>query len=358
VGLSSLDNHDASDNETSKYIKFDDKRWYRIRVRVTQTKIETWLDDDKMVDVETSGREISLRPGEIYMSEPIGVASYQTTAALRDIKIRRLEPSKKPTKIVLIAGKKSHGPGDHEYEQGVALLKDCLDHTTNVSGLKTEVYLDGWPDDARTLEDADTILYYSDGADHGEKYHPLLREERLETINRLMRRGVGFIAIHYTVFVPNKNDGSGFLDSIGGYFDYESGTASNKWYSKIEMKDYAVKPATPDHPISRGLSPFQIKEEYYLNLRFTHASGARWTPILTFGEPGDRTSVVAWAVERPGGGRGFGYTGGHFHKNWQNENVRKMVLNALFWTARLEVPTDGVASAVPVIPAGPAAGAK
>ncbi len=51
---------------------------------------------------------------------------------------------------------------------------------------------------------------------------------------------------------------------------------------------------------------------------------------------------MAWAFERPDGGRGFGFTGGHFHKNWGNENFRKIVLNAILWTAKMEVPTGGV----------------
>ena len=56
---------------------------------------------------------------------------------------------------------------------------------------------------------------------------------------------------------------------------------------------------------------------------------------------------VAWVYERPGGGRGFGFTGGHFHWNWGNDNFRKVVLNAIVWTAGLEVPEGGVPSKTP-----------
>jgi type 1 glutamine amidotransferase len=58
-----------------------------------------------------------------------------------------------------------------------------------------------------------------------------------------------------------------------------------------------------------------------------------------------RKEAVMWAVERPDGGRGFGFTGGHFHRNWQQEDFRKVILNALLWTAQVDVPADGVASA-------------
>ena len=57
-----------------------------------------------------------------------------------------------------------------------------------------------------------------------------------------------------------------------------------------------------------------------------------------------RDEVLAWAVERPDGGRGFGFTGAHFHKNWGDPNFRKLVLNAILWTAKLDVPLDGVES--------------
>src|SRR5262245_30764637 len=74
-------------------------------------------------------------------------------------------------KIVLIAGTKSHGPGDHEYEKGVKLLKHCLDTSPNVKDVRTEVVLDGWPNNPATLDDADTILLYCDGSDREEKAH-------------------------------------------------------------------------------------------------------------------------------------------------------------------------------------------
>ncbi len=89
VGLSSLDGMDASENDTSQFMSFEKGRWYRIRARVTKSKIETWIDDKRVADVETRGRRISIRP-ECDLSRPLGVASYSTKAALRNIEIRRL----------------------------------------------------------------------------------------------------------------------------------------------------------------------------------------------------------------------------------------------------------------------------
>jgi len=99
VGISSLDGMDASENETSKYVTFQQSRWYRIRMRVTEGRIEIWIDREKLVDVVTTGKRISLRPGEIEESKPFGIACWQTTAALREIKVGRVsEPADKPKK--------------------------------------------------------------------------------------------------------------------------------------------------------------------------------------------------------------------------------------------------------------------
>jgi quinoprotein glucose dehydrogenase len=249
-------------------------------------------------------------------------------------------------KVVFIAGKKSHGPGEHEYEKGCRLLARCLESSPNLKGIRTEVCADGWPEDPRTLDDADSIVIFCDGSDHSEADHPLLQGDRLAVLGRAMARGAGLVLLHYTLFVPSKRGGPEFLDWAGGYFDYETGTAANHWYSKIRTAATEPAPATPGHPVSRGLQPFPLREEYYYGMRFREGD-RRLTPILTTplpDEPGPQT--VAWAVQRQDGGRGFAYTGGHFHANWEVEGLRKMVLNGIAWTARREVPQGGVQSVV------------
>jgi len=96
VGISSLDGMDASENETTKFINFQQRRWYRIRLRVTEGRIEAWIDREKLVDVVTTGKRISLRPGDIELSKPFGLACWQTTAALREIKMRRVSSAADP----------------------------------------------------------------------------------------------------------------------------------------------------------------------------------------------------------------------------------------------------------------------
>jgi len=90
VGISSINSDDASDNQTTSLIQFDSGRWYHIRLRVTDEKIEAWLDDKKIVDLETTGLKITMRYGEIELSQPLGIATWKTTGALRNINYRRL----------------------------------------------------------------------------------------------------------------------------------------------------------------------------------------------------------------------------------------------------------------------------
>jgi len=98
VGISSLDHMDASENETTHYKSFEQNRWYRIRLRITERRIEAWIDQEKVVNVDTTERRISLRPGDIELSKPFGIASWQTTAALREIRIRRVDGPADPLK--------------------------------------------------------------------------------------------------------------------------------------------------------------------------------------------------------------------------------------------------------------------
>jgi type 1 glutamine amidotransferase len=253
-------------------------------------------------------------------------------------------------KIVFIAGPPSHGPGEHEHRAGCLLLKACLDQTP---GLSSVVYSNGWPEDASAaLADAATLVIYSDGGGG----HPLLRDHRLQIVGELINKGVGLVCIHYAV-EPTKEAGEKeFLDWIGGCFEI-NWSVNPTWTADYQM--------LPKHPITRGIEPFKIFDEWYFHMRFRDGM-ERVTPILNAvapastmnrsdgpheGNPAVRESVrkgevqhMAWAYERPDGGRGFGFTGGHYHKNWGNDSVRKLVLNAILWTAKIEVPADGITS--------------
>ncbi|MEY2600162.1 MAG: hypothetical protein RLZZ142_2421 [Verrucomicrobiota bacterium] len=263
-------------------------------------------------------------------------------------------------KLVLIAGKPSHPPRMHEFNAGVQLLAKCL---APVPGLHTEVVLHGWPLDESKLEGADAVVFYMDGGGR----HEIVQENgtRIAKIEEWVRRGVGLACMHYGVEVVPAQAGDQFKRWIGGH--YEGAFSCNPiWEPQFS--------SFPEHPITRGVPPFQIKDEWYFNMRFLEGAsaegpsehaGTTFVPILV-AKPSDqvrggpyvhpkgpyphiqaaagRPEAMMWAVERPDGGRGFGFTGGHFHDNWGNDAFRKTVLNALVWLAKAEVPSEGIQS--------------
>lgn len=90
VGLSSVDGFDASQNDTTRIMTFEPDRWYDIRVRVADDRIQAWIDDEQVIDLDTTNRSIDIRY-EIGESRPLGVAAYNTVAAIRDIELTRLD---------------------------------------------------------------------------------------------------------------------------------------------------------------------------------------------------------------------------------------------------------------------------
>ncbi len=242
-----------------------------------------------------------------------------------------LEPVR-PKKVVLIAGPNSHGAGTHSHIEGVQLLKHCIETSPNTPPIEVETILGDWPDDMGILDDADSILIFSDG----DGRHPLAKADRMEKIRALMKRRVGLALIHYAVTPPNgKQVGPSFLEWIGGY--YENG------YSRNPINEPRLEQGAAAHPICRGWGDYSAKDEFYYRIRFGD-NDKRLTPILTAMLPKDNPErqVLAWAVQRADGGRGFGFTGGHYHENWKIEPFRKMVLNAILWTADIPVPENGV----------------
>ncbi len=146
------------------------------------------------------------------------------------------------------------------------------------------------------------------------------------------------------------------LDWIGGFFELN--------YSVNPIWEADIAPSAK-HPAARGVKPFRLKDEWYFNIHFRDGMKGV-TPVLTAvppketmsrpdgprsGNPDVRKKIgqpqtLAWAVERADGGRGFGFTGGHYHLNLGDANFRKLVLNAIVWAAKAKVPRNGVESSV------------
>ncbi len=91
VGLSCVDGRDASENETTQFMSFENDRWYVVRLRVTSNRITAWIDDQQVVDLETTGRHLAPRP-EVDLSKPLGIAAWQSRTALKDVRYRQLQP--------------------------------------------------------------------------------------------------------------------------------------------------------------------------------------------------------------------------------------------------------------------------
>lgn len=251
-------------------------------------------------------------------------------------------PEKK--KIVFIAGACSHGPGEHEHYAGCTLLAAELNK--QMGALADAVVFQSWPADTTILDEAASVVMYMDGAENH------LALQHLQHLNTLMKKGVGLVCLHYAVEVPKEKGGSEFKDWIGGYFE-------TFWSVNPHWKaDYK---RLPKHPVTNGVEPFAINDEWYYHMRFRdNMKGV--TPILTAVPPASTLSkkdgprdnnefvrkeqgqpqIMCWVNERSDGGRGFGFTGGHFHKNWGNENFRKVVLNGIVWSAKMTVPKNGV----------------
>ena len=116
-------------------------------------------------------------------------------------------------KIVLIAGRPSHGPGDHEFRAGSLLLKKCLDQTP---GITSTVHANGWPTEASAFEGADALLIYADGGEG----HPALQGDRVKLLDGLAAKGVGIGCAHYGVEVPKGEAGAALHRWIGGHYEH------------------------------------------------------------------------------------------------------------------------------------------
>ena len=254
-------------------------------------------------------------------------------------------------KVVFISGKPSHGRMKHEHRAGNMILAKRL----NESGLPIEaVVLEdiGYPKDESVLEDASTIVIFCTGHG-GHVLNPKLKE-----FDALMKKGIGVIMIHWATEAVSGAPGDKFLEWMGGFCDL-NWSVNPHWKPNFKPRK---------HPIWNGVQPFSVDDEWYYHMRFVE-DRTGLTPILTdvppmetlkrpdgmrSGNPSVRKAVangesqhVAWAYERPQGGRGFGFTGGHNHVSWQDDNYRKIMLNAILWTAGMEVPENGVDSLSP-----------
>lgn len=331
----------AKSEDLQKSIRKED--WNDYRIVASGFRFQHFINGNKTIECVDNDLEQRRASGLLALQIHVGPAM---VVQFRNIRLKKLPATKK---VALISGRRSHGFGSHEHRAGCLLLADAL----NNSGLdiQADVYTGGWPSDESVLDYADSIVIYADGGGG----HPF--NKHLDRLRQLQNRGIGLACIHYGVEVPKGAPGDAFQEWIGGYFETDW-SVNPHWTASFD--------GLPDHPIARGVQPFSVNDEWYYHMRFVNEM-AGVTPILSDLPPAEsltrddgphsnnphvraavlerkETQHVAWAHERADGGRGFGFTGGHFHWNWGNPDFRKLVLNAIAWTAHAEIPDGGISS--------------
>ncbi len=341
----------------ASHIKHED--WNKYHITVRGFHMEQRINGELTAECDDEDTAVRRSTGIIALQLHAG---FVMKVQFKDIKLRPLadaatsssEPtSKHQKKIVFIAGKPSHGYCQHEHRAGCLLLAGELNE--NVPQVRAVVVDNGWPKNPHILDDAACVVVFADGG----AGHPLMAH--LDEFDALMKKGVGLVCIHYAVEIPPGKAGEHMAEWTGGYFE-TNWSVNPTWTAHYKQ--------LPKHEVTRGVKPFTTHDEWYYHMRFLENQNDV-TPILTDLPPASSLSrsdgthsgnkyvrqavangevqAMAWARQRPDGGRGFGVTGAHYHWNWGNDSFRKLVLNAIVWAAHVPVPENGVASRTPTL---------
>jgi type 1 glutamine amidotransferase len=250
------------------------------------------------------------------------------------------------TSILIVAGPCQHPPGTHEAAAGARLLGHCLEHAQGIAPVRADVF-DSWPKDEATRNGAATVVFIGDRFPGETLPEP---EKVKADLAAMMDRGCGIVCIHYATGLTAQHvaaDGDHpLLRWLGGYF----ATGCKHHQSVARVCTATLVPAGVDHPVLRGWQAFTFDDEPYWNNYFgPNGPAANVTSLVTAMLPPEspKKEIVAWAVERPDGGRGVGIVVPHFYHNWKLDDLRTLVLNAVAWTAKIEIPSEGVKSPVP-----------
>ena len=251
-----------------------------------------------------------------------------------------------PKRVAIIVGPSNHPPGTHEVAAGARLIAHCLENATNVHGIEATIH-EGWPTDPRALDDVATVIF------SGDRFPPaeLPDGERImRELSAAMDRGCGIVCFHYATGLAAEDvaaDGDHpLLRWMGGYF----ATRCEHHQSIAKLFTATIEPAKVEHPVLRGWRAFTLDDEPYINNYFgKDGPAANVTSLATAMLPPEapKQEIVAWAAERPDGGRGVGVVMPHYYRNWRVDDLRRLIMNAIMWTAHVDVPTYGVDTPTP-----------
>jgi len=252
-----------------------------------------------------------------------------------------------PANVLLVVGPSLHPAGTHEVPANARLMKHCLEHAQGVTPMRAEI-VTAWPKDAAALKNAATVVFFGDIF----PAQTLPEPQRVRTdLAAMMDRGCGLVCVHYATGLRAQDvaeDGDHpLLRWMGGYF--ATGCKHHQSVARV-MRGITMTPEAVDHPVLRGWKAYTFDDEPYYNNYFGPAGPAKnVTPLVTSMLPPEspRKEIVAWAVERPDGGRGVGIVFPHFFRNWEIEDMRTFALNSVCWTAKLEIPPAGVRASLP-----------
>lgn len=226
-------------------------------------------------------------------------------------------------RILVIPTALDHPWNSHMYDHECKLLVRCLNQNPGADAFLSPD-LD-WPKDPKVFEGVRSIVFYSRPA--GDI---LFAPERRDQTRKLFASGVGFVAIHWATGTNEARLGQDYLDLLGGWFHFN--------HSGLKVGKYPLAQLDGEHPVAKGWKSYPLHDEIYLNLKFN----PRAVPVLQVTVDG-KDQTVAWSHIRKDQqeGRSFGTTLGHFHDNFKIEAFRKMLVNGILWTARVEVPEGG-----------------
>jgi hypothetical protein len=253
------------------------------------------------------------------------VAAMFATIALAATPVRAAEAA--PKRLLLLGqGPDGHPAATHEYLAGQKILARCLEQSP---GLAVEIVRadEPWTEGPELLAKVDgAVLFLSEGARWIQN-----DPRRLDAFSRLAARGGGLAGLHWGIGTKEAPPIDNYLKLLGGCHG-----GPDRRYAVIEE---TLRPVEPRHPITTGLEPLRVRDEFYFRLKFAQGEN-QVRPLVTVPIEG-RDETVAWAWQRGDGGRSFGFSGLHFHDNWRHVFYRRLVVQGVLWSLQLPIPPEG-----------------